>query len=296
MHGEIAVTNNTNNTNNSSNTNNVSNLGSFSDRGATYIFQDRVNEPFVDAIRKDVADLIPAQELINLPRQQKYWGAIWHAWRGLTEYAKLNWDGLDIQPPVLTKEEVEKEINKLVKLAEFERADALAEIIAQNDEFLSYFMGLLGATPDSHPQTHRLLHMANLFATFTAMHYKDKFNRQRPSEIYPMLLPPFVVPGHASYPSGHATQAHLMALCSWDLLPEQTLWQKDRRAKMKEKLEALATRIAYNREIAGVHYSSDSEAGKALAQEIHKAILTKNLNQLDHYKNTLNNARKEWEL
>jgi hypothetical protein len=35
----------------------------------------------------------------------------------------------------------------------------------------------------------------------------------------------------------------------------------------KEQLEWLAERVALNRERAGVHYASDSRAGKFLAQE-----------------------------
>jgi membrane-associated phospholipid phosphatase len=36
------------------------------------------------------------------------------------------------------------------------------------------------------------------------------FNRARPYQVYPSLDPPFT-PGHASYPSGHATQSHAIA-------------------------------------------------------------------------------------
>ena len=67
------------------------------------------------------------------------------------------------------------------------------------------------------------------------MHYKAKFNRERPSQVCPALLPPIPVPGHASYPSGHATQAHLMALCVADVV---------RNAVLDANLKALAARIA----------------------------------------------------
>jgi membrane-associated phospholipid phosphatase len=68
------------------------------------------------------------------------------------------------------------------------------------------------------------------------------------------------VPGHASFPSGHSTQAHLMALCVNDVfntLPQQNT--------VLEDLWTLADRIARNREIAGLHYPSDSDAGRAIA-------------------------------
>ena len=53
----------------------------------------------------------------------------------------------------------------------------MGEIIAQKDEFVSYFMGLLNASPHSHPNTHRVLYAASLIALFVAMHFKDKFKR-----------------------------------------------------------------------------------------------------------------------
>jgi len=68
------------------------------------------------------------------------------------------------------------------------------------------------------------------------------------------------VPGHASFPSGHSTQAHLIALCIndiFDTLPQQ--------GAVLEDAWTLADRIARNREIAGGHYESDTNAGKAIA-------------------------------
>ena len=44
------------------------------------------------------------------------------------------------------------------------------------------------------------------------MHYKwvTNPNRPRPSQLCPALLPPIDPPGHASYPSGHATETTLV--------------------------------------------------------------------------------------
>jgi hypothetical protein len=85
------------------------------------------------------------------------------------------------------------------------------------------------------------------------MYYKGTFNRPRPSQLCPALAPPIAVPGHASFPSGHATQSMLMALCLIDVLPvvptpntAGNVWEED--------LKVLAHRIARNREIAGLHY------------------------------------------
>src|SRR5262249_57034663 len=78
------------------------------------------------------------------------------------------------------------------------------------------------------------------------------------------LLPPIQVPGHASYPSGHSTQAHLIAQCVQLALPAAGPLT----AALSADLDALAVRIARNREIAGLHYPSDSAAGLVLATGI----------------------------
>jgi len=98
------------------------------------------------------------------------------------------------------------------------------------------------------------------------MHFKGQVttNRPRPSHVCPALLPPIQVPGHASYPSGHATQAHLIAKCVQLVLPAAAAMT----APLTADLDALAARIARNREIAGLHYPSDSAAGLVLATGI----------------------------
>ena len=143
----------------------------------------------------------------------------------------------------------------------------MGEILSQDVEFITTFMELLAMTPGSHPRTFRVLHIASLIGSFAALHFKHEFNRPRPSWQCPALLPPVPVPGHSSYPSGHATQAHLIALCMQHVLELVTppLPQRDTNG-LKESLQVLARRVARNREIAGLHFESDSAAGKRLAE------------------------------
>src|SRR5262249_9164448 len=105
-------------------------------------------------------------------------------------------------------------------------------------------------------------HLANLYAAFTVMYFKGVHKRQRPSHICPVLMPPFPVPGHASYPSGHMTQGRLIARCAGAVLPANI------QAVMPQNLYALADRIGRNREIAGFHYRTDTDAGRNLADAI----------------------------
>ncbi len=182
--------------------------------------------------------------------------------------------------------ETRAEIEVLQTMALNERPDALGEIMTQADEFISCFLALMGARPYSHPATVRVFHMANLVAILVSMHFKNKFNRARPSHLCPALLPPIEVPGHASYPSGHSTQAHLFADCAKAVLPPSE------QAYMSVVLGALARRIARNREIAGLHYASDTAAGQKLAQAIFNVL--NDGAKMPRFAAALNKARNEW--
>ena len=86
------------------------------------------------------------------------------------------------------------------------------------------------------------------------MHFKYKFNRQRPFQIYPALLPPISTPPHSSYPNGHALQSFLIAGCLTEACPN-----------IKVPVDALAHRIGANREVAGVHFGTDRKVSHEIA-------------------------------
>ena len=69
-------------------------------------------------------------------------------------------------------------------------------------------------TRASHPNTYLLAGAALRAGQFLAMHYKLQFKRPRPATVQPGLIPPIDAPGHAAYPSGHATESMLVALIS----------------------------------------------------------------------------------
>jgi len=178
------------------------------------------------------------------------------------------------------------EIDDLATAAAEERADALGEIVAQHEEFASYFMRLLTMTPLSHPGTYRVMAIASIVSMFTVLYFKNGITtgpnqykpRPRPSHVCPALSPPVPVPGHASYPSGHATEAKLIALVVQDILKDPLGGGAPANSPMINDLDALAARIARNREIAGLHYETDSAAGQALAAEIFDLLKGKNGN------------------
>ena len=232
-------------------------------------------------------ETIGALAIIAQPKfPDRNWSADWYAWQCLVEFSTTNWRAMTpawpssipqlpsatAQPPAFPATppvdwivgtgalNVKQEIDDLVIAAEEERADALGEILSQSDEFISYFLNALTSQPGSYPNTNKVLTIASLIGTFVAMYYKGQYVRPRPTHLCPALMPPLQVPGHASFPSGHATQAHLMALCMRDVLAGLPV---EKTASVV--LWTLANRIARNREIAGLHYKSDTDGGLALA-------------------------------
>lgn len=157
---------------------------------------------------------------------------------------------------------LDMELDALVRAAEDERSDALGEIVAQSDSFIDYFLAAMTISPKSYPRTCLLLQIGSLVGAYVSMHFKGVYQRARPTQTAPALLPPIPVPGHPAYPSGHSTQAHLMMRCALAGMPNEVS------DEYRPVLRALADRIARNREIAGLHFPSDSAAGEALAGRI----------------------------
>jgi len=108
--------------------------------------------------------------------------------------------------------------------------------------------------------------------------YKERFDRVRPSFLDPDIKPSVGIPGHPSYPSGHASHTFLIATIASELDPEN-----------KESYFESAFRIGRNREIAGVHYKSDSDAGRLLAEEYLKLLFKD-----ERFLKALELAKEEW--
>ena len=91
---------------------------------------------------------------------------------------------------------------------------------------------------------------------------KDVFGRPRPFRTEPRLKPVVEMPPSASYPSGHSTWAHTMAVVLADMLPEY-----------RAQIFSRADEYAHNRIVGGVHYPSDVEAGALGGTAIAAAFL-----------------------
>jgi acid phosphatase (class A) len=148
-------------------------------------------------------------------------------------------------------------IDDLRILAVTERPEAMGEILNQHQNQQLCFMQLLTMTATSHPKTFFLMKLAARIGEVVMMRLKRHFNRPRPTQYYPTLYPPLPVPGHSSYPAGHALIARLTA----NVLIEATTVGAAGRSFYKNSLVKLADEIGRNRVIAGFHFWSDISAG-----------------------------------
>ena len=170
------------------------------------------------------------------------------------------WQGrITVQPPAAIGQ---PDIDRLLVLAVTERPEAMGEIIQQHQNFQVCFLQLLMIDANTHPYTFLLMKLAARVGETLMIHYKRKFNRPRPSQVCPTLFPPVPVPGHGSYPAGHALIAKLTAECLKELVPAVT----------HPALDELARRIGFNRAIAGLHYESDITAGSDVGRQIHPIL------------------------
>ena len=99
-------------------------------------------------------------------------------------------------------------------------------------------------------------------ATYFALREKRRFARPRPSTVRPDLGTTISNPPHPAYPSGHSTQIHTLAGVLSSIRPA-----------CEETYRIFAAGVAFRREIAGVHYPSDTRAGELIAASLVPRLL-----------------------
>ena len=180
-------------------------------------------------------------------------------------------------------EQTLSELKKLRSKQDHEhRRERSYEIIAEVHDYVGLYENLCYFDAHTHPITSSLVQTVDLIGWTVVQYYKERFGRTRPSYLDPAIRPVIRVPAHPAYPSGHSTQAHLIRNALEDVLDFR---DDDFRVALSE----LAQRIAENREWAGVHYESDTLAGKKLALDIwHLAKSNQNFEKF------IAEAKDEW--
>jgi hypothetical protein len=212
---------------------------------------------------------------------------------------------------------ITQELNELVDLMRDDRMRYLDEIGVQSGQATPYFVHLMRFDPATKPWTMELMNCATSIGNLVKMQYKSHYLRVRPSTLCPGLTPPWGPAQHPAFPSGHSTVAHLTALFLVSVpgiaqrfgIFEKNLGRapvigdfEPKGAKrygedQRSPLLWLAWRIARGRERLGVHYWSDSAAGRRLAALVWHACLGKGSNssiKVPALWSVLAKAQAEW--
>ena len=161
-----------------------------------------------------------------------------------------------------------KQLNYLEYYAD-QRVERTAEILSQLTDLISPFGAVLPLHPERHRWTFELLQVALEAVSLIEMQCKHLLACRRPNEFSAQVHPMIQTPGHGALPSGHATEAFLVATLLRDLA--QTAPHQPHLAE--QQLLRQAARIAQNRTAAGVHFPVDSAAGATLGVSVGGYIL-----------------------
>lgn len=136
------------------------------------------------------------------------------------------------------------------------RRDQIDEIQVQRVALETHVLQVMGRSPENFPACAELAQVVIEMATVLVQQLKHHFSVPRPSELSGAANPVLQVPGHSSFPSGHALQSMAVALTLTAVCKESAVQQAG--------MQRLAIRIADNRVVAGLHYPVDGTFGLAL--------------------------------
>ncbi|GLO72799.1 hypothetical protein MACH17_43160 [Phaeobacter inhibens] len=144
------------------------------------------------------------------------------------------------------------------------RGDRAAEILSQTSAITPFLASISYMDPARTPFTLELMSAALGFTNYCGMRLKYSISAKRPIEFSPQVQPIIPTPTHGSLPSGHATESFITARLLWKLLRASNSEQYHEDGVWGEMFMRLASRIATNRTVAGVHFPVDSAAGAML--------------------------------
>lgn len=149
------------------------------------------------------------------------------------------------------------------------RAERAPEILSQVGPQMAYWSSIVNLSPERTPKTLEFCNTAMTFASFVVQRVKQILACKRPLAYDRTLQPMIATPAFSAMPSGHATEAFMMAhlltqLCNLEG-PDAALLQRQ------------AERIATNRVVAGLHFPVDSIAGRMLGQTLAEYLLHRSI-------------------
>lgn len=169
----------------------------------------------------------------------------------------------------------------LIESLATQRDSKIQAITTQAESFSPPMFGLLRSTRSvalDAPVTMQMVTEAFNDLLPVLFYFKSEYNAARPVSYLPSLNPVFAKPGHPTYPSGHAAQSRLVALTLGAMFKG-----------LRQRWLDMADEIALNREIAGVHFRADTEAGQQLADSVFTLLMAQ-----PTFSRLLPLARAEW--
>jgi membrane-associated phospholipid phosphatase len=153
------------------------------------------------------------------------------------------------------------QVAKVLAWAEL-REERAPEIFTQIDGCLAFWGSIVPLQSARMRHTRELIDAAMQMTMFVEMKLKHELACWRPADRSWQIQPMIRTPGHGALPSGHCTEAYVMA----ELLKALLNCEGDdpARRSVTTQFERLAQRISTNRVVAGVHFPVDNIAGRIL--------------------------------
>jgi len=167
-------------------------------------------------------------------------------------------------PPADNSAAARTELDRLLAIQAKRTPQDVARIMSEPPLSPYLFSSVLGSSFNAQtlPATDALLKRVSADAAAVIDQAKACWNRKRPWVLEARIQPCIAKPTDPSYPSARAARSRVWAVILGQLFPAR-----------KSQLLAAADQVAQNRIDAGVHYPTDVEAGKALADAIADKII-----------------------
>jgi membrane-associated phospholipid phosphatase len=157
------------------------------------------------------------------------------------------------------------------------RDERMPEILVQVAPQWAFWSAIANLHPERSRATIELGLCALQFAMIATQRIKHMLACPRPADYDPTLQPILQTPPYAAFPGGHAVEA-VVAMRVLSSLASQTNVDgagKDVVTEWREQFEALTSRIAENRVVAGLHFPVDSASGYLLGQTLAEYFLAR---------------------
>jgi acid phosphatase (class A) len=158
-------------------------------------------------------------------------------------------------PPANDSVTTRSELDELLQIQSSRTSEDCDRAVADREVKLLRFAGALGLPPsvEAHdlPKTTALIEQVRRIESSVVDRAKRAYGRPRPFVLDPRIEPCIIRPGNDAYPSGHSAWAYVAALVLADMVPER-----------RQQLLDRAADYARQRMVGGVHYRSDTEAGR----------------------------------